>query len=872
MRFPLLWIAGAFSAGVALAEARFPSLPALLLACALILASCLFLMRRSALRLAWCTGLALWVGLGIATAQVDALELPVQHVTRLAQTGMLEPKEPLRWRGILRSDPLRLPYGLRYEIALDEVHIAGRAHPVTGGLRVNYFRTPQQPEPEPPVRAGDRVEALVRARPPRNFKNPGAFDVRAQLSRLDIHLTGSLRSLELLQRIGSPPPALSHRAARVRAYLLTRLNSLFDGKPAQAAVLRAILLGDSTFIDHELAQAFQETSAYHVLVISGLHVAALASLVFWLGRRLRFSLLANSVLTLIALGLFLALIENRPPIERASWVAVVVLAAGLLFRRVQLLNTLGAVVLLMLVMQPPALSDSSFQLSFVAAAMIGALGLPLVERSSAPCRKALAHLSDVTRDAGHAPRVAQFRLDMRAASSWLASPAPVRLQGFAAHAPAALARFALALWEVFLVSTVIQIGMLPILAHYFHRVSLAGPLANIPAVILSTILLPLGLLTLLMDTLLPALAPVFAAATSFVTGALLASVEWFAQWQRASYRIPGPPAWLSGAFLLALAALSCALFFTPRETRRWFMAALLLPVAISGIAICVFPFHPNLPAGQVELTVLDVGQGDSLFLSFPNGQTLLFDGGGPSGASRHKGQRMGLDVGDQVVSPYLWSRGLQRIDVLALSHAHQDHLDGLLSIMDNFQVRELWVSREIRSPAFTALIAKALQKNVAVKYRTRGESFAFGEVRGLVLWPEHPQPIAAASNNDSLVLRLEFGAHAFLLPGDIESVVEQELFAREDPLAADFLKVPHHASRTSTSPDFALAVLPRIAVMSFGENNPFGHPHQHVLDALAAMGADSYRTDRDGAVTIVTDGKNFSVRSHAAALARKGSE
>lgn len=870
MRFPLLWIAAALCAGVFLAaRAQVSPNVALLglpLAAALLLAAFLFIRARSH-RAAWALGLLAWTALGGVAASLHVLDVPKTRVTHFAVHDTFESKDPLRWRGRLRSDPVHLPWGLRYEIELDEVEAAARAHPITGGLRVSYFRNTQQPEREPLLRAGDRVEALVRARAPRNFQNPGAFDARTHLARQGTHLTASLRSLELLQRLESPPPTLAHRSARARGYFLQRIDELFRARPDHAAALRAILLGDYSFIDHDLAETFQKTAAYHVLVISGLHVAALAAFVFWLARRARLPLWATSLLTLAVLGSFVAIVEDRPPIERAALMAVLLLAAGLLFRKVALLNTIGAAVLLMIALRPDSLADPSFQLSFLAGAMIGALALPLVERTSARYRDALAHLTDTTRDDAHAPRIAQFRLDLRALAAWLAQELPMRLQRWAPGVVAAPPRFVFALWDVFLVSTVIQLGMLPLLAHYFHRVSLAGPLANVPAAILSALLVPVGLLALVAATMAPWIASVLAACTSLLTSALLGSVSWFGRWEAASYRVPGPPAWLAILFFISIIATSWVLLRHASTRRlaggRTAAAPRRAFVTIPGVvslfacttAIAIFPFGPQIARDHFEMTVLDVGQGDSLFLAFPDGRTMLLDGGGQFGAARAGGFRTGLDLGEQVVSPYLWSRGLKRIDVVALSHAHLDHLEGLFAVLENFEAGELWVARDVPSESFAALLRRAQSKGVRVIHKKRGDAFDFGGVSGLVLWPESVSGAEAAFNNDSLVLRFEFGEHSFLLPGDIESEVERELFAREDPLSADVLKVSHHGSRTSTTADFALAVVPRVAVMSLSESNPFGHPHAQVLDLLRAMEAHTLRTDRDGAVTISSDGK-----------------
>jgi competence protein ComEC len=280
--------------------------------------------------------------------------------------------------------------------------------------------------------------------------------------------------------------------------------------------------------------------------------------------------------------------------------------------------------------------------------------------------------------------------------------------------------------------------------------------------------------------------------------------------------------------------------------------------------VATYPFAPRLEPGRLEATVIDVGQGDSILVAFPDGRTLLVDGGGSAlGPLARESGRPEFDVGEQVVAPYLWERGLKRLDAVALTHGHRDHLDGLYAVLEDFQVGELWLGREITSRGFRALEDEARTHHVPLVHHQRGDAFAWGGVQGAFLWPGNDPPSEKATNNDSLVLRLEFGGVRYLLVGDIERPVERELVARGDPLQADFLKVGHHGSKTSTTPDFLAAVGPRIAVISAGAENPYGHPNQVVLDEFRGRGTRLLRTDRDGATTVSTDGRSIVVRTYA---------
>jgi len=867
MRLPALWMVSAFAAGILLGgipAASELSLRTMLATGVAGIVIGFVLAWRGWVRAAWAMGLAIWVALGALAVRLERSDVPANHVTRLIEQSALDGSEPLRWRGRLRSDPVRLPWGYRIEIELAEVEMEGRSVPVKGGLRVSYFQNERQPEKLPEMRAGDGVEALVRARPPRNFQNPGMFDYRGFLARQGIHLTGSLRSLELIRRVEVAPTDMANAGARARGWLLARLEAIYAEKPDEAAVLKAMLLGDYNFIDRDLAVPFQKTAVYHVLVISGFQVAVLAAMVFWVGRRLRLGLAASTLLTLATLATFVVVVEDQPPIERAALMVTVYLAARLMFRRVELLNTVAVAALLILAARPSALEDASFQLSFAAVAMIGALGQPWVAQTSGAYRRALNHLEDVTRDGVHAPKVTQWRLDLRAVGEWVERRLPKWLKARASQMVTVPLRGVFALWEVLLISATIQLGMLPLLAYYFHRVSPVGPLANVPATLLSGLMVPLGYATLGGSAVWDALGRWPAALLGWMSAALVTSVKWFGDWSWGAYRVPRPPAWLMMAFAAALAAMAVAA--RAKSKRKVWQAVAGVPLVLLALAVAGHPFGPQVERGKLEVTVLDVGQGDAIYVGFPDGRTLLVDGGGSYLAPRIGGMRTGMDIGEQVVSPYLWERGLKRLDAVALTHAHQDHLDGLNAVLENFRVEELWVSREVDSAAFRATAEKARAKGVRVVRRSRGEGFQWDGVKGQVLWPDREsesQP-ALNLNNTSLVVRLEHGNLALLLPGDIERQVETELSSRGELQRAEFLKVPHHGSRTSTSNELVAAMKPQMAVVSVGETNPFGHPHPEVIGRLRAAGVRVLRTDRNGAVTVLSDGQKLEMRSYIA--------
>jgi competence protein ComEC len=875
MKIPGVWLAASFAAGIGLAS-RWHQAPSrfTFLAIVAILVGGVALALRSSL-MAWLLALVAWIGLGGLAASVERAIVPANHVTQLIAAGKIDLETPLRWRGHLRENPTFLPWGRRIEIDLEQVQVEDQQIPVSGGLRANLYLNGRTEDIASDFTAGDHVEVLLKARQPRDFMDPGAFDVRGYLARQKIDLTGSLRSGDLLEYIDDQPLPWKYRLAQIRGNLLDRIDALFPDHPERAAVLRAMLLGDRGFVDSGTLQAFQKTSAYHVLVIAGLHVGALIVFLLWLGRRLHLGWFATSIITLAALAAYVGIVEDRTPILRAALIAAFYLCARPLFRRIDLLNTIALAALALLIWKPSSLTDSSFQLSFLAAAVIAGLAIPWIDRTSAPYRVGLDHLGDVTRDVAHAPRVAQFRIELRAVAAWLGQRVPAWMAQRLEPILAAPVRVGLRLWEIVLLSVVIQLGMLPLMAKDFHRVSISGPVSNVPAVLLTAIIVPLGFLTLLATYAWANLAAVLAKLLSACVGALLATVTWFAKFPKLTYRIPDPPLWLTLSFFAAFIALACCARFVqagrknPAVRRRppapilaseW---AAALAVLVLGALVAVHPFRPNLSYGQFQVTVLDVGQGDSLFLAFPNGHTMLMDGGGLAGSEYVHGTRSGADVGEEVVSPYLWSRGIKHLDVVALTHAHHDHLDGLHAILQNFRVDELWVGRDEETPAFASLLGEARDHGVKVVTETQGRQFNFDGVAGSILWPVDVSTVTKAANDNSIVLKIQDGSESFLLPGDIEKRAENDLVNNGAPLAADFLKVPHHGSKTSSTDAFVAAVSPKVAVVSVGEENPFGHPVEAVVERYRAAGVRFLRTDKDGAVTATTDGTSLTVKTYA---------
>jgi competence protein ComEC len=279
-------------------------------------------------------------------------------------------------------------------------------------------------------------------------------------------------------------------------------------------------------------------------------------------------------------------------------------------------------------------------------------------------------------------------------------------------------------------------------------------------------------------------------------------------------------------------------------------------LAVVLVLFALLLWHPwpaQIEPGMLELTAIDVGQGDSLLVVFPGGAIMLVDGGGRLVFGLQRSSSSNLDIGEDVVSPYLWTRGIRRIDIVVATHAHEDHIGGLPAVLANFRPKELWTGANPPD----RLVASAASLGLRVSSKHAPESFDFSGARVQVLAPTQDYVPRQPGNNDSLAFRISYGSRSFLLTGDLERAVESKLLATGEMQHSDVLKVGHHGSRTSSSEPFLEAVSPSVALISAGFENSFGHPHPDVLGRLIFDHTAILRTDLDGLASVRTDGKRL---------------
>lgn len=698
----------------------------------------------------------------------------------------------------------------------------------------------------PRLAYGDRVRLTARLRLPRNFRNPGAFDYEGYLRGHGISTLASVKAEEIEVLPGTSGSRLGYWRSRMRRSILEHIRERGLWSREDAALFAAMIVGDDSLLLRDVREEFQKTGVYHLLVVSGMNVALLALTVFWLARRMRLPEWAASAVT-IALSVFYAYIAGMGvPIVRAVLMLSLFLVARLLYRDRSGLNATGFAALVVLALSPSALFDAGFQLTFLALLAITGISLPLLEKTSTPYRQALRYLDSTGYDLALKPRLAQFRLDLRLIAGRMAQFLGARLARFIIVGAAAAA---LALFELVVVSAITQAVLVLTMRMYFHRAAILGLPANVLVLPLAGIMLNAGVAAIALSYVSLPFAKIVAWLAAASLHWTLTCLHTLSRLDIAQWRMPDPAPFLA---LLAAAGILLALVGVRRQRPLAFAGVALLFVS-SGV-VAVYRSAPRTEQRKLEITAIDVGQGDSLLVVSPEGRTMLIDGGGSIGPVRSE-----FDFGEDVVAPYLWSRGLERLDVVALTHADGDHIGGLPHIIEDFRPAELWVGINPDIPVLQRLYETAAANHVAIHRRTSGDDFDWGGARVRVLSPPADwRPKAKRKNDDSLALLIQYGDTRALLAGDLPKQMER-FIATEAP-AADLLKVSHHGSATSTSPELLAAVHPRFAVISVGYRNPFKHPRQEVLARLQASQVQTYRTDFLGAITFLLDGKQVQAR------------
>ena len=869
-RQPLAQLAVVFSAGICIANYLPPRLLPWLIAGGVCSALAIAALLNGRLTVA---GLALLVAAGCAGATLTVQERRVQRGSGLAEfagrqvviTGVVRgPIEPAR-------DRLYLTLGA------ERVHVDGFERSVSGIVSLVVALKNESEYQGLELRYGIRIRVTARLNRGDEFRNPGVSPLSEYLERKGYDATGFVKSAAAITRLDDAGGWTVHVLGPLyswREHLQREIDNRFASETA--GVLDAALLGNRYVLSPETSERFREGGTFHVLVISGLHISFIGGLVFLVMKRLSRRRWLQIVVPALCVWSYSLAVGAEASVVRAAIMFTFAGLALVLLRESTALNALGAATLVLLVCDPGEIFDPAFQLTFLSVLAIVVIAWPLLQT----CTAIGAWFP--SRDTPGPPVCSRelrwfCELLFWSERKWAKQIArtPYRYRLFKTPLAAVLERYRVQaclryVFAAVVVSGSVQLVLLPLMIVYFHRLSLASLVLNIVVSVLLAGLTAVALLAVILAQLSLALAAPFIQLADALNSLMVHSVDPFTHLNLASIRVPE----YSGR-----GALVYVLYFVPLLALVLKRRCLRLAVAAQLLLVLVVLLHPfsNRIDGKLRVDFLDVGQGDSAVITLPDGRVLLIDAGGTT--DKHGSKTDRRSIGEAVVSEYLWWRGMDTVDCVLATHADADHIDGLNDVLRNFGVGAALVARSPANDPEYAKFAQTLWATQTPQATLQaGDTIHFGSVTIEVLWPPATaDPNAPSRNNDSIVLRLTYGQRKLLFTGDIEKSAERALLvstndSRTDVtatsrranvtannLTADVVKVPHHGSKTSSTPPFIAATHAQTAIISVGQYSMFGHPHREVVERWQASGAQVLTTGKCGTITVTTDGTDLTV-------------
>jgi len=680
------------------------------------------------------------------------------------------------------------------------------------------------------VLPGNRIVVRAIFDRPHNLMTAGSFDYRRYLQERGIGITGFISSPLFIHNISSKPSLQNiarFASERMRVKIGTVINDTLS--PQLAGFYKAILIGDRSGISNHLFELFKEAGCMHILSISGMHMSIIGVFLFaafyWLLKRSTWLILHSDVKRIAAaaclpfLIYYTLLAGANIPVIRSLLMSIVMVFALCLNRQRSIFATLALAMLILLVWNPQALFSASFQLTFAAVASIAAIFPKLLRFMS--CNKP------------------QDRYP---------HPLSTRLKNWTIAA--------------LMISISATIGTAPLILYFFNRLSLAGPFANLvvePLVCFWS--LPLGFIACPLIFLYPPLAVSLLHLGSLGLSLSIHTIELFQKVPLEALWLPTP----SPVLIFLYYGCLLILLLSPISKKN------LRRLSWTTLAITIFLFR--MPPAELlkhfkeksTITVIDVGQGSANLIEFPTGKRALIDGGGPSSPK--------FDIGEQIISRFLWKKGITSIDSIIITHADADHYNGLPFIIRHFSPKSLWINGSPgHDPNYTKLlnIARDLQLAIHVSKGNDRCLSVEGAKLSIIANPllvnlrkTDRNRILASSrlseNEKGLIIKFTDHRFAALFPGDIDKRVEKLLVMKSENISADVLLSPHHGSSTSNSEDFLRTVDPDFLIVSAGRRKKGIFPARDLKEKSQRLGIQMLTTALSGCVVITTDGTRFSV-------------
>lgn len=645
-----------------------------------------------------------------------------------------------------------------------------------------------------PYEYGDVLKIKGRLEKPIGQKNFGEFDYELYLAREKVFTYLNIWQEKDIQKIGENDSNFLVSFSLSARDKIKEITKQTLPQP-YSYLLIGMLLGEKNFIPPHLKEVFTEAGIMHILAVSGLHVGIIAMALLALLSMLKLPKKFKLFILILILITYASITGFRPSVLRAT-IMFLLLIGGKLINRSRNLNiSLFFAAFLILLLNPLILYDAGFLLSFIVTFFI-------------------INLSPI------------FQELFSKIVAWIKNPLAV--------------------------STAAWIGIFPLSAYFFTKVSIISIVSNILIIPLTVVAVILGFVTFFIGLMSISLAGLFANLNYLVLNLITLIAKSFSSLPFAFIYVAQPSVMLIILYYLTVFFI-IEIFYKKTLSPKIKKNTILIVLSATLLIITVQIFYPT---DNLKVNFINVGEGDCILIEAPNKINILIDGGGtPQGD---------FDVGSKIVVPYLRRKGISEIDLLILTHPHLDHLEGLLPVLKEFKVGMVLDSGLLCDiSAYKEFISLIQKKSIPYHKAKAGDNFVFSNnLEIFLLNPLYDSDFYDESdfNNASIVVKLFYKNADFLFTGDIEVTAEKKLLVWQNILQSDILKVGHHGSITSTNLEFLDKVDPRIAIITVGKNH-FGHPSQKIIERLEDGNIQIYRTDEDGTIIIRTNGQEYWIRT-----------
>ncbi len=683
---------------------------------------------------------------------------------------------------------------VRFVVEAESIAVNNTRHTASGGMLVSMLRENVSDSMLATISYGNTIRMKGELTLPSRARNPGEFDLYKYL------FVNGVYAQIVPEREHIPVIRVDTSVSVFRTMIYDARRSI-AGKidelfeERESNFLKGLILGERSELPQDIKLDFINAGVMHILAVSGLHIVIVTMMLMVVLQIIRVPERARIILVICMLVYYAFLTGGSASVVRSVIMAIVFLVSKTIERKSDIYNVLAVSAIIILAYDARQLFQPGFQLSYAAVF-------------------SLVYFY---------PKVCSLRQII-----------PEKFRN----------RFVIALLQAVAVTIAATIGTIPFSAYYFGKISVIGIVVNIVAVPLSNAILCLGMLATLAGYCSTWVADIYASATSFLTHCLLWSVSFFADAPYAFLRTRFDPV----QFLVMFGSISLSINVLKKEKQKLALMAALFAVNVAVYYVIFFPPEEK----HLRVTFIDVGQGDAALVSLPNGQHVLVDAG-PVSAS--------YDTGARILLPLLRWNGVDRLDAVIISHPHSDHLGGILSIVRNIPVDVVIdAGSQISSTLYYDYIRLLDSLNIPHLIARAGEALPFSNaIRFYVLYPDSDDVLQNRNlNNQSVVLKMQYGEASLLFSGDAESEAEAEMAHKFGGfLRSNMLKVGHHGSKTSSTEEFLNNVQPEVGIISVGMRNKFRHPSAEVIKRFESLPCDVVRTDTEGAIIFESDGKRW---------------